>query len=191
MHILVHKIYIAMKIFALFLCFLTISCTSSKKAYTPTAKSKALDALVSDRHFIVKITSAAPQVTSSMLSIANSGLLGPGNTISSISLTGNGNHITIKGDSIVMDLPYYGERQMGGGYTSESGIKFNGIPEELSFSKNKQNQRHTINFKVRGEGTEYFTVNTQLFPSYKTTITVTSSQRNSIGYSGQVSEILK
>lgn len=181
-----------MKIYALFFCsLLIISCSSSNKIYSPTTETRALDTLISNKQFTIQASSASPQPTNSIVSLSNSGLLGAGNTAGNISLIGNSNHLTVKGDSISIDLPYYGERQMGGGYNSESGVKFNGIPKEYTVTKDERTQRHTINFKVRGEGTELFTINAIIFPNWKTNILVTSSQRTPIRYQGEVSEIKK
>jgi len=179
-----------MKMSCLFLSvFLCISCSSSKKIISPTSKSEALDALVTQKRFTIEANSASPQPTSGFQNVANSGLLGPGNTAGFISLTGSSNFITVKGDSVQVDLPYYGERRMGGGYNTVNGIKFNGIPKDLIITKNETNLRQTVSFKIKGEATEIFTINAILFPNWKSAIRVNSSQRTPISFQGELIEI--
>lgn len=173
---------------ALYMLFLAlfISCSGTKKIVSPTAKSRALDALVAKRSFQVVSDQASPLMTSSMAAVSNSGLLGVGNSAANINLIGNYNYVKVEGDTISADLPYYGERQMGGGYTATSGIKFKGVPDSYSLSKNETNQQYEIKFQMRGEGTESFIVTLRLFPNWKSSLQVNSTQRNPIRYAGEV-----
>ena len=94
----------------------------------------------------------------------------------------------MEGDKVTADLPYYGERQMGGGYNSNAGIKFEGVPEDLEISKDEDKQRHQIDFTISEEG-ETYGVRVTLFPSLNGTIHVSSSQRLSIRFEGKLSAL--
>lgn len=166
------------------------SCGSSSKMADATAQSKALDELVSQKSFQIESDWAQPLVTNSLISIANAGLFPPGSSANLISLIGNTNYLKVQGDSIDMYLPYYGERQMGGGYNNDGGaIQFKGIPEDYEVSRDDKTQGQEIRFKMKNK-TETFRVAVTLFPNLNSTIVVNSSQRFSIRYQGQVEAIL-
>ena len=133
------------------------SCSSAKNSISDT---HPIHSLISSRSFEFTADWASPMVTQSMNSIANSGLIPPGSTISRINLAGNPNYLKVFGDSVSANLPYYGERQFGGGYGSATGIEFNGIPEDYEMMA--------------------------IFPSKSTTVAVSLNNRNSIRYEGAI-----
>lgn len=178
-----------MKIQLVLLCLIFLACTTTQKTVLPTSQSRALDDLVAKKAFIIESDRAFPMVTTSMAAISNSGLLGNGNSAGNINLIGNYNYFKIEGDTISADLPYYGERRMGGGYTMDSGIKFKGIPEKYSLTKDDATQQYDVQFQVRGMGTETFMVALKLYPNWNSSITIYSSQRNAIRYQGVVSAL--
>ena len=175
-----------MKTYYIILCALLMACSESKKITAPTPKSIALDALVNNNAYEIISDQAMPTVTAGLAAVSNSGILGVGNTASNINLVGNSNYLRVEGDTISGDLPYFGERQMGGGYTSDAGIKFKGIPEKYSHTKDETTKRHEIKFQISGEQTENFMIYIILFPNWTSTIQVNSNQRNSIRYNGVV-----
>lgn len=163
---------------------------TSKTSQAATPKSIALDKLVTEKNFRITSDWASPTANSSLNAIANSGLLGAGNTAGNINLMGNTNFLKIKGDSIQADLPYYGERQMGGSYSSnDSGIKFNAIPTTFKSTKNENTLVHTISFQISGDTNEHYNITLSLSPNWTTEIMVSSSQRTSIRFRGTISEI--
>jgi len=164
-----------------------MGCNSAKKSIEPTAKTKALDALVSQKNFTMQADWAYPLVTSSLTSIANSRLLPPGSMVNSISLIGNVNHLRVYGDSISIDLPYYGERQIAGGYnTRRGGIVWKGIPDDFEVIKNEKKQRHLIKFSVNDIQESYRVIIT-LYPNWQSDVNITSSHRTAIRYKGAIS----
>ncbi len=183
-----------MKIRVLFLglgLLLLIGCNSSQSIVEPSVKSKALDALVAQKAFQIDLDWAYPLATGTLNRIATSGLLPPGSTASSISLIGNSNYFRMYGDSIVMDLPYYGERQLAGDYdTSKNGIKFKGIPENYEVQKNEKKQSYEISFLIRNDR-ESSRVFVTLFPDHIANININSSHRTPIRYKGQILGLTK
>lgn len=177
-----------MKLFLFIPFLLLLGCSSSKNVMETNTKSKALDELVTKKHFKIISDWASPRASSGLNSVANSGLLGVGNSGTRINLIGNTNFLKIEGDTLTADLPYYGERQMGGGYTSETGIKFKGVPKVYQETKDSSSQQHRITFQI-SEGTESFGVSITLFPNWSSLIVVNSSQRSAISYQGNVQEI--
>ncbi len=185
------KIYGTVSLKSVFVvCFLgglLLSCSSSSKI--SDSYSKLLDDLVSSKYFEIESDRVFPLATASLNSISNAGLLPPGSSAGQISLIGNPNYLKVLGDSVVTYLPYYGERQMGGGYDSNGGrIEFEGIPNDMDITKDKENQRYTIQFKMKDDS-ENFNVNITLFPNLTSIISVNSSQRFPIRYTGSVKSI--
>lgn len=163
---------------------LMVSCAASSKA-TPEQKA-ALDKMVSEKQMEIRALWAQPMASQGLTSIANAGLLPPGSTASRIDVSSSGGYLRIVGDSVMADLPYYGERRMGGGYnTRDVGVKFNGVPEEFSSEYITKSEGYTIKFNINN-GTEVFQVVAQLFPNQNALLTIASSHRTNIWYQGNL-----
>lgn len=157
-------------------------CGASKELKEPNAK---LDQMIDQKAFEIKIRTAEPLVTQALNQIANSGMLPPGNNISRIDVTGSGYFIKVQGDSVSASLPYFGEQQMGGGYNSDTGIKFDGLSKNLEIVKDETKQSYTVKFSI-GSSSEVFGVLTVLNNNLTSATNITSSHRNRIRYSGDV-----
>ncbi len=171
--------------------FLLLGCGGSSRVVAPSDESRALDSLMVQNNFIIEADWASPQLTASMASIANSGLLGIGNNANNINLIGNPNFLKVQGDTISAYLPYFGERQMGGGYGTSSAIEFKGIPDNLKIEKDNKKQLYRIRFNIQGDKTETYNVVIDLYPNKTSFINVNSSQRFPIRYQGNVAAIKK
>ncbi|WP_228851523.1 DUF4251 domain-containing protein [Aegicerativicinus sediminis] len=153
-----------------------------RKAQKPTVEE-----LLESKEFKIECDWAMPTVTNAMNRVGNSGLLPVGTNIGRINLIGNANYLKFMGDSISADLPYYGERQAGGGYnSSDGGIKFNGLAKDMKIEKNEKKGHYNIKFSINNN-TESFNVNIRLFPNLNSTISIYSNQRNTIRYDGTAS----
>lgn len=162
-----------------------LGCSSSK---TAISDSHAIHGLLASKQIEFTATSANPTVTQSLNSIANSGLLPPGSNISRIDLTGNNNYLKIFGDSVSANLPYYGERQFGGGYGSATGIEFNGLPDNYTQEFNSNKQKYTISFQISDTSDQY-TVYMDIFPNRSSNVSVNMANRNAIQFSGTISSL--
>lgn len=165
-----------------------MGCGASNKIVEPSAQSKALDEMVSSKQFKFDAEWARPIATSSLNSIVNSGMLPPGNNAGQINIMGNGSYFKMEGDSVSADLPYFGERQMGGGYDSDTGIKFEGVPDDLKIVKDETKQRYDIRFKIKKKS-EVYQVQLEVYPNLNGNLSINSSQRFTIRYDGKVSDI--
>lgn len=105
-----------------------------------------------------------------------------------IDLIGNPNFIRFEGDSVDVFLPYFGVRHSGGTYgRGEGGIEYEGPMKRFSASKN---EAKNIILKFEGDhNTENLDFTITLYPSGKTHTSVTSSQRHSISYRGELKEL--
>ncbi len=179
-----------MKALYLILSCLLISCSSSENITVTTAQSKALDQLVIQKSFVIESEWASPMATNSINAIANSGLLPPGSTANNISLIGNNNFFKVQGDSIIAYLPYYGERQMSGGYNTNNAIEFKGVPDTYEVTKDEKNKRYILSFEINAN-TETYRGNVTLFPNLTSTIFINSSHRLPINYRGRVAKLVE
>lgn len=164
------------------------SCGSTQKTTATAIENQVLEQLVAKKSFLIKSEWAQPMNTNAMNSVASSGLLPPGNSGSNISLIGNLNYLKVEGDTISAYLPFFGERQLTGGFSDRNAIEFKGIPDKLKISKNTKKNTTTLLFSIK-ERTEVYQVTITLFKNLTSYIHINSSQRNFIRYIGNVSEI--
>lgn len=163
--------------------FLAFGCSSTKKVLVDNPE---LDEMMGQEAFEIVVKAAEPQVTMALAQIGNSSLMRPGNTISRIDVTGGGYFIKLNGEKVSANLPYFGERQMGGGYGSDAGIIFDDIPaRNLTIVKDEEKNSYVTTFSVDNSSENYFfTVDTG--STLNTTVRVRSSHRNRIRFTGTV-----
>ena len=166
------------------LLLFVFSCQSTKITATPQ-QILMLDNLVSSQAFVIESDWALPQTTNSLMAIQNSGLLGPGNSASRISLVGNANELRVDKDIITSKLPYFGEIQSTAGYNgSSNSINFEGKTKDYKVIKN-DNSSYTITFEAKSNS-ENFNVIIHLYPNLKSEIILNGTKRFSIRYTGVV-----
>lgn len=169
-----------------FICCCLIGCSATK---VPSQEAlNELKSLVEGKSFEFTANWANPMATQSMNAIANSGLLPPGSNASRINLIGNANFLKVMGDSVAANLPYFGERQLGGGYGTATGIEFNTKPSSYSERYDAEKYNYQIRFNANNN-TEQYTVVLNIFASKSASVSITSSDRLSIRYDGVISSI--
>jgi hypothetical protein len=164
------------------------SCGSSKATYT-SDDINALRELVDSKSFEIESNWAYPLPTVGFNSIANAGLLPPGDNATQINLIGNPNYLRIEGDSIKASLPYYGERQISSNYGSANvGILLNGTVKDLAVAFNEKKKRYELRFQAN-QDTENYQVAINLFPNKQATMNINSTHRTNISYRGVVNSV--
>lgn len=173
---------------ALILTFLFACVSTSHKNVSET--SKVLDVMIENKSFEIISKSAQPTLTAAMQQLGNTGLIANGSTAGNIDLTTHINYLRMKNDSVMADLPFYGERQFGGGYNSSTGIEFEGIPKNLQINKVKASA-YEIRFDIqdKNSNTENYQVYIKLFPNLTSTMTIRSLNRSNIQYRGRVNTL--
>lgn len=176
-------------IFSLMIVAMVSSCGAAKEAGMTSRSEAFVDSLMQSKAFKVVNQWALPTMSSSMMKLASSGIMGPGNSGQRIELSGNANFLKFKGDSVHAFLPYFGVRQMGGGYNTDGeGISFDQVAEDLEYKYDRIKERYLIKFKANN-GAESFELTLYVFPNKKTTLLVSSSQRDMIRYEGTVNPL--
>ncbi|MEZ4792837.1 MAG: DUF4251 domain-containing protein [Gelidibacter sp.] len=170
---------------------------SSNKAYTDQEDQAYLHLkeVVQSKKLEIHSSFARPMATSSFMQVANTGVLGSGNTATSIDISNNSNMFRILGDSISGYFPYYGEQQFGGGYpgANHQGIEFHDIPEDYVVSENDAKHFVQIQFKIDDEyrHNERYNVFITLFPNNRSSIQINSTNRTTIEYSGTLKSLME
>lgn len=166
-----------------------VSCGSSDLKST-REMNKILEEMMENRTFQIASSWAQPQVTLAMQQLGNAGMLPQGSTVGNIDISSTSNYLKMENDSVKAELPFYGERQFGGGYNNSGGIAFEGVPNDLQIEKAKKDA-YDIRFNIRDKNSsaESYQVYIKLFPNLTSTITVNSNQRYSIQYRGRINPL--
>ncbi|MCL6265895.1 DUF4251 domain-containing protein [Flagellimonas myxillae] len=169
------------------LAILAFACGTSKNSTLVTeADIQALHSIVEEGNLEIRAQWARPLLSSSMVAIANSGLLAPQNNAGRIDLTGNPAFLRMVGDSVSAYLPYYGERNMTTGYgNTNNAIQFEGTALDFELKEDEKSDGYVVNFNIANDS-ETYTVFARMLPGKYSTISVNSSHRQSINYSGEV-----
>ena len=158
----------------LILVVVTIGCAGTKTTASPE-EIEALDNLVAKRSFEINARWARPMPSAALNSISNARLLPYGSNANRIDITSNSSYLRVVNDSVMADLPYFGERQMGGGYNSNgTGVQFEGVPQGFVIEPNAKTKGYTIRFNI-SNGTESYQVMGQLFPSRSSSFSIAST----------------
>ena len=172
---------------AVIILMLMMSCGSAK--LLTEAQKLELQAWGIEKAFIIESDWAKPMPTAALNAIANSGILGLGNSAGSINLIGNVNYFKMKGDTISGYLPYYGERYVSGGYNNNLAIEFSDIPYRKEITWTEQKQRTEMRFKIhQKDDNENYDIFIMIYSNNSTRIDVSSSERSFITYEGYIKE---
>ncbi|MFD0797611.1 DUF4251 domain-containing protein [Maribacter chungangensis] len=169
-------------------CNLFLSCGSVNKVPEQEQSPSEFIRFMGQRSFEFSADTAHPMTTQAFNSVANAGLLPPGSTPGPIQLIGVSNYIKVYGDSVSGAMPFYGERQFGGGPLSKQGIEFDGIPDSYEQRYNEAKERYEIEFEISGETGRHL-VNMSVFRNMAADVLVTGNQRNAIRFRGKVAAI--
>ncbi len=168
------------------------SCGGTKSAESIALKNRQyeeLKILVATKSFVFNAETAYPMQTYAVMQVNNALLRNTGNSAGRISLTGNGDYVKIKGDTVQASLAYFGEVRI---VTSidprDAGINFDGKPYSYEVTANEKKQTITVAFDVK-ENTEQFSVIMQLYPNKRITVFINSVNRASIRYDGKLKEL--
>jgi hypothetical protein len=161
------------------------SCASTNSIETPERQA-AVDNAINSKDFTVAVEVMEPRVTVAVQNVTNELLRNTGNTGNRVSIIGDGHTIRFHNDSIVTSLPYIGERQMGGGYNNtDTGIILDG-PITNYQEKTDSKKGETIITMDTMNGTESYRVQLIVQQYGYTYVNISSSQRNSIAYTGKL-----
>ena len=122
------------------------ACVSSSVVATEEQKAK-LELMMNDKSFNIESQVAYPMPSSGMNAVSNLNLLPYGSSATRIDIAMTANHIKLMNDSLNINLPYYGERQMGSGYSEKQGIDISKTANHIKLMNDSIN----INLPYYGE----------------------------------------
>lgn len=174
-------------VIVILLISVSASCKSSQSIARQSQEFKNLKNILNSKAFKVDVHTALPFNTRVTRQVLNELTRFTGNNANQIMITGY--EVNFKNDSIIGQLPYYGEQQLGGGrYNANFGIVFNNIPKDYSLEKHKKHDAFVMKFNIDDdiESVETYRVIITFFSNNSTDIDVISSHRNTISYSGRL-----
>ncbi|KDN56171.1 DUF4251 domain-containing protein [Flavobacterium seoulense] len=97
------------------------------------------------------------------------------------------NYIRFKTDFIKSEMPFFGRGFSGLGYGgSDTGLKFEGVPENFTVKKNKK--EYSVKTSVKGKQ-DNFDITLSVSFEGSATLTIISNNRESISYFGEISAL--
>ena len=166
------------------IALLTVSCSSTQQAADTNVN---LNQWIDSGSYTIEANWASPMATSAFLAVANSNILGQGNTAGRINLIGNPNHLKIHNDSIDIHMPFFGERYMGGAYNQNNGgIQFKAPVKDYEVTT--RNGFYQIKFSAN-DNAENYNIILNLYPNENASIAINSNQRAAIRYQGMVTQL--
>jgi hypothetical protein len=129
-------------------------------------KQKQIETMVNDTNFVFVAITALPT------------------GMKSVNLATNPNYVKFKPDLIDSYMPYFGRAYGSVGYGSDTGLKFTGKPEELKIAKTKKGFQ--IDAVVNGTN-DRFILSLNVGFEGSTSLTITSNNRSTISYQGEIS----
>jgi hypothetical protein len=133
-------------------------------------KQKQTAALVDSKEFVFVGRTALPQGFRTM------------------DLTTNPNYVQFRPDRIKSEMPFFGRAFSGVGYGNDVGLHFEGIPKEFTVEKGRKS--YQIKVVVRGEKDTY-TLLLSVFFEGSATLSISSNNRSTISYNGDITAIEK
>lgn len=105
-----------------------------------------------------------------------------------IDLSSRSNFMKIIGNNGKAEMPYFGVAYSGGYSGGGGGITFDSEVEEYKVVENDKKYRITVTFKIKGKG-ETYDCTLQAGSMENASLSVSSSRRSSIRYTGTLSQI--
>lgn len=137
------------------------------KAERKAEKQSQVEAMMNTRTFLFTARTAIPQ------------------GYKTVNLNTNMYNVSFAPEYIISYLPYYGRAYSGIGYGNDSGLKFEGKPEEFTVTKGKKN--FSAKAVVKGEK-DVFTLMLTVSFEGSASLSVSSNNRGTISYNGVISE---
>ena len=167
--------------------FLFIACAASNTE--DNVPSPALKKIIDNKHFQIVSQWANPQYTVATSQLQGLGLTSSNSIGGRMEISGITNYLTIKNDSIIASLPYYGARQMSSGSGSiDQGILIKGAAK---IEIEQKGNSYILKFNINDNNVknEHYTVRLKLNSNLSSIIDITSSHRTNIRYEGRFSKL--
>ena len=171
------------------LVLLLIGCNSARNVVVDETKAKELAQMIESKNFKFIAQTASPIATREMNQLTF--LLPIGSTANRILLNGGEDYFKTIGDSISIEMAYFGTRQMGGPYEgNRTGIDLHVKPKLYEVKYHERKKIYSIKYRAY-DSRESFNMVLKIFPSKKAELYVNTSHRTAINYDGFVTAAIE
>ncbi len=171
------------------LAVIMMSCNSTQNVVVDETKAKELAKMIENKNFKFIAETASPIATREINQLTF--LLPLGSSPNRILLTGGEDYFKTIGDSISVEMAYFGTRQMGGPYESNrTGIDLNVKPKLYEVKYDERKKIYRIKYRAH-DARESFNMVLKIFPSKKAELYLNTSHRTAINYNGFITEAIK
>lgn len=154
------------------------------QAYAQTDKATTAK-IVADKNYVFVANSATPLSSNDINQVLRSFPGGQGG--GTINLTGGQYDLTIKPDSLIAYLPYYGRAYSAPYNPSESGIKF--TSKDFTYVETKKKKGgYTINIRTKDLNVENYQIVLNISQNGYATLMVNSNNKQPINFNGYLNE---
>ena len=176
-----------------FILTLFTACKTSKVDNKISAKDLVtLESLSEKNDYYIEINVAYPFMTLATSQTTNFLMRNTGNTANRIEVSGDGNFIEIKNDSVKGYLPFFGERRLNAGSYggTDTSIQFEEPLNDLSKVINTSKGKLELEFTARqkGDANERYQITLDIFPNKKVTVDIRPIAKTLMRYDGQLTE---
>jgi len=166
-----------------------ISCNSTQNIVVEEVKEKELAKMIENKNFKFVAETASPIAQREINQLTF--LLPQGSSPNRILLTGGEDYFKMMGDSIAVDMAYFGTRQMGGPYESgRTGVQLNVKPTLYEANYDERKKIYRVKYKANDKRESYNFV-IKIFHNKKAQMYLSTSHRTAINYKGYVTEAVK
>ena len=96
--------------------------------------------------------------------------------------------MTMNGEDVQLELPYFGQRQVATMGVVDQGMRLEGKATDISTKRNEKSNHYDLDFKTRNQS-ESLQCNLRVFSGMRAVLTINSNQRNSIRYEGVITTL--
>lgn len=166
-----------------------MGCQSTQNAVVDETKAKELAQMIESKNFKFIAETASPIAQREINQLTF--LLPIGSSPNRILLTGGEDYFKMIGDSISVDMAYFGTRQMGGPYEfGRTGIHLNVKPKLYKVNYDDRKKVYRLKYRMNDER-ESFNVVLKIFPNKRAEMYLNTSHRTAINYNGFMTEAIK
>ncbi len=166
------------------------ACGSSKDPLVTSDTLNKIENLANERNFVVEFNTAYPQNTTASQQVLNSFLIQTGNSASRIDIAADGAKLTVDGEASTADLPFFGERRIGGSYGNENvGIEFDQATMK-DYKVLRQGEKVTVTYGVSNSENDFFNVRMDIYSKYNVRALITSTKKTNMQYDGSFRAVL-
>ena len=180
-----------LKLYTVLIVFgIMAACSSSKDPLVTANTLNKIENLANERNFVVEFNTAYPQNTAASQQVLNSFLIQTGNSAGRIDIAGDGAKLTVDGETSTADLPFFGERRMGGSYGNKNvGIEFDQATIK-AYKVLRQGEKITVTYGVTNSENDYFDVRMDIYSKYNVRALIISTKKTNMQYDGSFRAVL-